>query len=315
MATSKDRPGNIGCDSAGDSQPTFLSVRSQIRTPADAVRWACVLEATAPKAGNVTPEHSFSDLCFQDFIQAANVSAAAFDETGVSLGQRIERAVIATRAACHSNVNLGIVLLMGPLVRATELLQDVAASPAREIGKLSPDELQASVAVALSKIDRESSQCIFRAIAAAGAGGMGEVDQMDVRSITPIDAHILDAMKSASHRDGIALQYADDFADLFGNVVPVIAASLSAAGDISEGICRAHVQLLSQRVDTLVARKCGDEIAEQVRRQAAATDTDDLRSLQKLDDYLRSDGHRLNPGTTADLIAAALYVLLVCDQP
>jgi len=32
--------------------------------------------------------------------------------------------------------------------------------------------------------------------------------------------------------------------------------------------------------------------------------------LADFDFWLRSDGHRRNPGTTADLIAAALFVLL-----
>jgi triphosphoribosyl-dephospho-CoA synthase len=34
------------------------------------------------------------------------------------------------------------------------------------------------------------------------------------------------------------------------------------------------------------------------------------RGLEDFDFWLRSDGHRRNPGTTADLIAAALFVLL-----
>jgi triphosphoribosyl-dephospho-CoA synthase len=32
------------------------------------------------------------------------------------------------------------------------------------------------------------------------------------------------------------------------------------------------------------------------------------RALTELDFWLRSDGHRRNPGTTADLIAAGLFV-------
>jgi triphosphoribosyl-dephospho-CoA synthase len=35
-----------------------------------------------------------------------------------------------------------------------------------------------------------------------------------------------------------------------------------------------------------------------------------LRELAKLDFWLRSDGNRRNPGTTADLIAAGLFVAL-----
>ena len=34
------------------------------------------------------------------------------------------------------------------------------------------------------------------------------------------------------------------------------------------------------------------------------------RQLADLDFWLRCDGHRRNPGTTADLIAAGLFVLL-----
>lgn len=34
------------------------------------------------------------------------------------------------------------------------------------------------------------------------------------------------------------------------------------------------------------------------------------QSLAEFDTWLRADGHRRNPGTTADLIAAGLFVLL-----
>ena len=44
----------------------------------------------------------------------------------------------------------------------------------------------------------------------------------------------------------------------------------------------------------------------------AAASGDDVYQavLADFDFWLRSDGHRRNPGTTADLIAAALFVLL-----
>jgi triphosphoribosyl-dephospho-CoA synthase len=45
---------------------------------------------------------------------------------------------------------------------------------------------------------------------------------------------------------------------------------------------------------------------------AAGSPGDDnyLRALSEFDFWLRSDGHRRNPGTTADLIAAGLFVVL-----
>ena len=79
----------------------------------------------------------------------------------------------------------------------------------------------------------------------------------------------------------------------------------------------AHVVLLSRHGDSLIARKCGEEISRKVAtRAAAALNAGPMGSeeywyaVADLDFYLRSDGHRRNPGTTADLIAAALFALL-----
>jgi triphosphoribosyl-dephospho-CoA synthase len=38
------------------------------------------------------------------------------------------------------------------------------------------------------------------------------------------------------------------------------------------------------------------------------------KNWQALDKWMREEGHRRNPGTTADLIAAGLFVLLCCQQ-
>ena len=53
-------------------------------------------------------------------------------------------------------------------------------------------------------------------------------------------------------------------------------------------------QAAERATATLTARKSGGEAY--------------LRALADLDFWLRSDGHRRNPGTTADLMAAGLFV-------
>jgi triphosphoribosyl-dephospho-CoA synthase len=67
----------------------------------------------------------------------------------------------------------------------------------------------------------------------------------------------------------------------------------------------------------LIQRKCGPAVAKDASDRAAivlATDEPGRaayqQALSELDDWLRADGHRRNPGTTADLIAAGLFVLL-----
>jgi triphosphoribosyl-dephospho-CoA synthase len=77
------------------------------------------------------------------------------------------------------------------------------------------------------------------------------------------------------------------------------------------------VQFIANFSDSLIARKAGQEIAQQAKHfaqevmHAYAIDTESYHAaLADFDFWLRSDGHQRNPGTTADLIAAGLFVLL-----
>jgi triphosphoribosyl-dephospho-CoA synthase len=74
---------------------------------------------------------------------------------------------------------------------------------------------------------------------------------------------------------------------------------------------------MAQEPDSLIQRKCGERAAKEASDRAASvldaglpeeTAYDD--AIGDLDFWLRSDGHRRNPGTTADLVAAGLFVLL-----
>jgi triphosphoribosyl-dephospho-CoA synthase len=69
--------------------------------------------------------------------------------------------------------------------------------------------------------------------------------------------------------------------------------------------------------DSLIARKCGLPIAERasglahrVLKAGRPGDEAYYAELGELDFWMRSDGNRRNPGTTADLIAAGLFVVL-----
>jgi len=70
--------------------------------------------------------------------------------------------------------------------------------------------------------------------------------------------------------------------------------------------------------DTLIARKAGAaaaaavaERARAVLRAGAAGTPQGLAAARRLDQRLRRDGNRLNPGTSADLVAAALFIWLL----
>src|SRR2546428_8530969 len=84
-----------------------------------AAQLACLLEASAPKPGNVSPYASFRDATYEDFLaSAAAIGPALAAASEQSLGATIRAAVEATARWATSNTNLGLVLLLAPLARA-----------------------------------------------------------------------------------------------------------------------------------------------------------------------------------------------------
>ncbi len=270
-------------------------LRQLSATPAEAIRWACLLEATAPKVGNVYPGRGFDDLTHGDFVIAAEIAARNLTQSDAQMSARMRCAVEQTARTVGSNVNLGIVLLLGPLVAADEAGGSNRWSSA--IGRF---------LVSLQDTDGAN---LYRAILAAAPGGLGSARSHDVRSTSgPVD--ILAAMKQAADRDRVARQYATGFADLLENILPIVVDSIDSAGDLLSGILRAQLRLLATEPDSLIARKCGLDFALRVRDRAAEININDFQQVERFDRWLRSDGHRRNPGTTADLIAASLYLIL-----
>ena len=287
------------------------SIRLHVDTPADAIRWACVLEATAPKAGNVFPGRSFADLAHIDFMHAAEIAAKGLTEPALGMGRRILTAVRETRQITGTNTNLGIALLLGPLVAAEPPPAVSEREPMHSLDQQAVlTDWQARVADRLRQLSVRDSRDMFAAIASASAGGLGKVETMDVHQPGADHDDIITAMRLATSNDRIAVQYAGDFTDFFDKVVPQLNDSIQRCGDVLGGIAEAHVRLLVANPDSLIARKCGPTVAAEVQQLAANVDLNDLASVRAFDQCLRVSDHRLNPGTTADLIAAALYVLL-----
>lgn len=287
------------------------TMRRMITASEQAVRWACTLEATAPKLGNVHPTAPFADLRWSDFAVASDLLADSVT-AHPNVGSAVLAAVRASQSRKLSNVNLGIALLIAPLHRASE-----NASVFQPTSQPHPNTRQAqqlALAEVLAGLSPQDAADVFAAIRLANPGGLGESPEMDVRDTTQPPDDLLAAMRLASTWDLIARQYASGFDGVYSTVTPILEREITAQGDLLIGICHAQLALLAEWPDTLIARKCGDQEATRVQLyaqrllQQQATFGDD--GWQEFDDYLRADGNRRNPGAIADLIAAGLYVLL-----
>lgn len=260
---------------------------------------ATIMEATAPKPGNVHRGSDFEDLSYPDFVVAASLVGPRLDaDAALPVGRTILNAVQTTRAAIGTNANLGTLLLVVPLAKVPRELP-----------------LATHVGEVLRQLTPEDARQVYAAINHANPGGMGKVDEGDIAAEPPGD--LIAAMRLAAERDMVARQYATDFADIFETVVPLMAAAIEQGPDLLAAIVHVHVQLMARFPDSLIARRCGAEVAVQSSVRAhrildSGRPGDDAYDygLSDLDFWLRADGHRRNPGTTADLVAAGLFVAL-----
>lgn len=264
---------------------------------------SCLWEVSASKPGNVHRAADFEDLTLVDFATSAVAIVPAFDSAahGARLGRVVLDAVTATQQAIATNTNLGSLLLLAPLALA-------AQQPGRN--------LREAVAKVLAALDADDARLVYEAVRLASPGGMGRVDEADLAGDAPDD--LLHAMRLASNRDLVARQYINNFAEVLDVVVPEIAGGLARGWPLGQTIVYSQLKLMSDFPDSLIARKCGDAVARQSASLAATAlaagqpnDAAYLRALADLDFWLRSDGHRRNPGTTADLLAAGLFAALL----
>lgn len=259
------------------------------------VRTACLWEARARKAGNVHPTAAFDDLTYDDFVRSGEAIAPILEAyRDQPLGITILEAIRATRAAVATNTNLGIVLLLAPLTKS---------------------HLRCSVQELLTATTLADAEQVYEAIRLAVPGGMGRVENQDIAARPTLT--LKEAMALAADRDMIARQYANGFSEVFDEGVPALRAGWRRFGSVEAAILTCQIHWLARYPDSLIARKLGLPEAQLVQARALAiertgglTTREGRRRYTEIDRWLRADGHSRNPGTTADLIAACLYVAL-----
>ena len=300
-----------------------------------AAQLACLLEVSAPKPGNVSPGRHFSDTRFEDFLASAAALGMPLAKAGEQrLGLTVRQAIEATRRWASGNTNLGIVLLLAPLARAaldTTARRDSGLGtrgantpepgvPIVESRIPNPESRQSDLRAALRQVLQQTSiddaRDVYAAIRLAAPGGLGRAEAQDVADEP--DVTLLEAMRLAAHRDGIAREYATAFEVTFEAGVPALARARIDGLSWDDAVVETFLTLLAANVDTHVARRAGDAVAADVSERArqvvgsgGVRTEAGRRAIDDMDRAIRDAGNAGNPGTTADLTAAAIFVLLL----
>ncbi|WP_435097105.1 triphosphoribosyl-dephospho-CoA synthase [Halorubrum sp. N11] len=307
--------------------------------PVDDATLALLLEvAGTPKPGNVDRHRDLGDLRFEAFLGGAvgareGLELAAGGEVGI--GDAFERGVEGMAARSGTNTQFGCLLLLVPLVRAT-----VA-------GDGFDDGLSLAV---VDRVTRETTVedavAFYRAfehVDVAVGDPPADVDDLDVRrgsdaspalrergatlrdvmalSADPNDTAISD---DSDDSDRVPDRNAQEWVEGFPRTFRAAEWIRSDEGPLTDRAARAFLGLLAAEPDTLVAANHDPETAHETSERAAALlggerstrepiDADavhdaDLDAAEELATAFVDEG--INPGTTADLTCAALYVAL-----
>jgi triphosphoribosyl-dephospho-CoA synthase len=263
---------------------------------------ACIWEATARKPGNIHRFQDFEKTSFVDLLLSAAAVAPVLETARQRpVGQTVLESIRATRQVVASNTNLGIVLLLAPL----------ATVPADQ-------DLRSGLKSVLENLDVADTRAVYEAIRLANPSGLGQVPEQDV-SHEPTRS-LREVMALAADRDMVARQYVTGFAEVMSDGVPALLEGLGEMPprSLEEAIIHCHLHLMAKYPDSLIARKCGRAEAEEAAERAAQVfllhfaqrRKTRWQELAKLDAWLREKGNARNPGTTADLVTACLFVAL-----
>ena len=266
---------------------------------------ACAVELQAFKPGNVSVYADGHDMTVADFMLSAKVSAAPLCNPDYSLGEKIFYAVKATREAVACNTNLGIILLCAPLIQAvSDMKPDVA--------------LRQALHQVLTTTTLDDAAWVFKAITLASPGGLGRSDEQDVSEQPSVT--LTEAMRLASAKDRIALQYISDYGDIFDFAAAIYYNAMSKWGKQEWAAVSVYAGLLSQFPDSHIERKYGGQYTERVAAKMsrlsyelskAESPEHTLPLLYSLDQSLKSQG--LNPGTMADMTVATVFTVFLED--
>ena len=280
---------------------------------------ASVLEVSGwPKPGNVHRTRNYDDMVFQDFVISAVVIGDTMEEVAkqskeiddlskAELGKYILQAVNETNKWIRTNTNLGIMMMCIPIAAAAAISDSF-------------DEIQDNVGRLMDATTVDDAVNLYDAINVADAGGMGDQEEFDVKSEKAKDElcannqTMFDVLEISAGWDRLADELTNKMPVCFEIGYPTFSHAWQSYDDvdvINKASVLTFMTILSQIPDTLISRKYGNEMAESVSKKAEellAFKEDDsfVEKLLEFDDYLY--GNKLNPGTTADLTAASIFL-------
>jgi triphosphoribosyl-dephospho-CoA synthase len=287
-----------------------------------------VLEVSADKPGNVNLVVDFEGTRCEHFLASSIAAGPSFQEAamrGIEIAKK-KRALSAAGLGelikwgiadidmwqRGGNTLLGTILLFAPLAVASGM------TPADKDGVPNFALLRKNLDTVIRATTAQDSVAVYEAIDIAKPSGLNGAPDLNVKDpdsktrLIKEDVSLFEVFRIASGYDDICSEWVNNFPIIFDSAYPHLKAQLNQK-DLNTAIVDTFLKVLSEHPDTFISRKIGLEKAQEVSSGArhildlGGVETEKgKQSLIEFDKKLRKAGNDYNPGTTADITAAAL---------
>ncbi|MGB9714374.1 MAG: triphosphoribosyl-dephospho-CoA synthase [Candidatus Bathyarchaeales archaeon] len=290
---------------------------------------AILLEVGADKPGNVNFVVGFEGTNHAHFLASAVAAARHFRlaaERGIAVSRGeislsdvglggIIRDCVADINAWQSGGNtlLGTVILFVPLAVAAGMTR----TDERFVFELS--ELRKNLKLVIEATTPEDAVAVYDAIKIANPSGLGKAPDLDINSpdstnrILKEKVSLYQVFQIAASYDTVCSEWISNYPITFDFAYPNLVEEIKRNGNLNMAIIHTFLKVLAKHPDTFIARKVGfgkarevSFMAEEVTKLGGLATQTGREKLREFDAVLRKSDSLLNPGTTADIIAAAL---------
>jgi triphosphoribosyl-dephospho-CoA synthase len=289
---------------------------------------AILLEVSAEKPGNVNFTSGFEGTRREHFLASAVAAGPSFQEAAsrgigvtenklciseVGLGQLIKTCVADVNAwQKGGNTILGTIMLFMPIAVAAGM------TPTKKNYAFDFSLLRKNIDLAVKSTTALDSVHLYEAVDIANPSGLNDAPDLDVTDprskerLIKENVSLYEVFKIASGYDDVCSEWVHNYPITFDLAYPYLMEQLKSK-PLSTAIVHTFLKILSEKPDTFIARKVGKEKAQEISSDAKAVlelggleTAKGKKSLRQFDKKLRLSKNKCNPGTTADLTAAAL---------
>ena len=311
-----------------------MTLHNKAKHISSCLELAILFEISADKPGNVNLVVGFEGTRYEHFLASTVAATPSFEwaakrgvevsqgkicTSDVGLGQIIKHCVADIDAWQRGgNTLLGTVILLSPIAVAAGMI------PTKEEHIFEVPKLRENVKIVVESTTSEDAVNVYEAIKIANPSGLGTVPELDINDPVSIDEirkekiSLYQIFQIASKYDAVCSEWVKNYPITFDVAYPYLMEKIRETEDLNVATIHTFLKVLAKYPDTFIVRKVGIEkacevssMAKEVLKLGGLETSRGTERLREFDLELRRSSNLLNPGTTADIIAAALALSIL----